>query len=164
MAVEFPNTTFAVQTSMCPTYMKVFPQILLLLLLAAHSNISSAQDAPIQDKTTVRWEPDTLYFGDINEGMILLDSFRVTNTGEFPYVIRSVKASCDCTVLRYPKEPLAPGQSATIRVEFDSAGKAGDALPGIVVYDNSRPNMRHILYLQGHIIPRKKPKNPLDGF
>lgn len=115
------------------------------------------------EKTTVRWEPDTLFFDDIHEGYILLDSFKVTNTGEHPYVIREVKTSCDCTVLRYPKNPLMPGQSATIRVEFDSGGKAGFALPGIVIYDNSRPNARSILYLNGYIRSSKIPKNSSGG-
>lgn len=143
--------------------MKLPLRLCFLMLLFADSNALLAQNTVIQDRTTVNWEPDTLFFGEINEGHILLDSFRVTNTGDQPYTIRNVKASCDCTVFRFPKEPLPPGQTATIRVEFDSAGKAGDALPGIVVYDNSRPNMRNILYLSGYIIPRKKPKNPLGG-
>lgn len=143
--------------------MKILVAFGLLLFCTFNGGILTAQDTGLQEKTTVQWEPDTLFFGEINEGFILLDSFKVTNTGEHPYIIRSVKTSCDCTVLRLPKEPLMPGQTAAIRVEFDSAGKAGDALPGIVVYDNSRPNMRHILYLSGYIIPRKKPKNPLGG-
>lgn len=143
--------------------MELFLRLCAVLLLISAGNYVSAQNAGLTEKTTVHWEPDTLFFGEINEGFILLDSFHVTNTGDYPYVIRNVKASCDCTVLRFPKEPLPPGKTATIRVEFDSAGKAGDALPGIVVYDNSRPNMRHILYLSGHIIPRKKPNNPLGG-
>jgi hypothetical protein len=143
--------------------MKMLLRLGFLLLLLGGSGSLAAQSTGLQDKTTVQWEPDTLLFGEIHEGTILLDSFKVTNTGEYPYVIKSVKASCDCTVLRYPKEPLQPGQTATIRVEFDSAGKAGDALPGIIVYDNSRPNMRTIIYLSGYIIPRKKPNNPLKG-
>lgn len=115
------------------------------------------------ERTTVVWRPDTLFFGDIYEGAILLDSFKVTNTGANPYVIKNVRASCDCTVLRFPSRPIMPGETAAIRVEFDSAGKAGHAQPGIVVYDNSMPNSRNILYLDGNVIPRKKPKNPIEG-
>lgn len=144
--------------------MTTFVRFCFLLLLLHGNSLISAQSTGLQEKTTVQWEPDTLFFGEIDEGMILLDSFKVINTGDQPYIIRSVKASCDCTVLRFPKEPLLPGDTATIRVEFDSAGKAGDALPGIVVYDNSRPNARNIIYLSGYIIPRKKPKNPLEGY
>lgn len=143
--------------------MTMLVRLCVLLLLPAVAGNLSAQTTAALEKTTVQWAPDTLFFEEINEGHILMDSFLVTNTGDHPYVIRSVKASCDCTVLRFPKDPIPPGKSAAIRVEFDSAGKAGPAQPGIVVYDNSRPNSRSILYLSGYIVPRKKPKNPLGG-
>jgi hypothetical protein len=140
--------------------MKIFVQNILTLLLSLFFNNLSAQAI---GKTTVDWMPDTLYFENIDEGYILLDSFQVTNTGESPYLIREVKTSCDCTVIKYPKEPLLPGETAAIRIEFDTAGKAGLAQPGFVIYDNSRPNSRSIIYLSGYIIPRKKPKDPLGG-
>ncbi|MBK7938794.1 MAG: DUF1573 domain-containing protein [Lewinellaceae bacterium] len=115
------------------------------------------------ERTTVIWQPDTLFFGEVYEGAILLDSFQVTNTGTNPYMIKSVKTSCDCTVLRFPTYSIMPGETAAIRVEFDSAGKAGHAQPGIVVYDNSQPNSRNILYIDGNVMPRKKPRNSLEG-
>lgn len=113
--------------------------------------------------TTVRWNRDTSYFEVLEEGRIWIDSFRVTNTGHEPYIIKEVKTSCDCTVLRYPTFPVMPGETATLRIEFDSRGKYGHAMPGIIVYDNSSPNARNLLYLKGEVIPRKKPKDPLEG-
>lgn len=115
-------------------------------------------ESAAQERTTVDWTPDTLFFGDVYAGAIVLDSFSVTNTGEHPYLIREVKASCDCTAYKYPKEPVMPGETAIIRVEFDSAGKAGITRPGIVIYDNSIPNSRSILYLEGFVISKKKPQ------
>lgn len=112
-----------------------------------------------QEYATVSWNRDTLEYGVIEEGTILIDSFMVTNTGKVPYLISNVRSSCDCTVLRYPKTPVQPGKSASVRIEFDSHGKAGLTQPGIVVYDNSTPNLRSILYLNGKVVPRKKPKN-----
>ena len=108
--------------------------------------------------TTVSWDRDTLPFGRIEEGAILLDSFVVTNTGSSPYIITGAKSNCDCTVLRYPNFPVMPGDSATVRVEFDSSNKAGHARPGIILYDNSRPNRRNILYLEGYVAPQKNVK------
>ncbi|MEY3194550.1 MAG: hypothetical protein RIQ78_647, partial [Bacteroidota bacterium] len=110
------------------------------------------------EPTTVRWTRDTLSFGSIEEGFILMDSFTVINTGNAPYTIESTKSSCSCTVLRYPTFPVMPGDTATIRVEFDSMNKAGHAQPGIILFDNSRPNKRNILYLDGTIEPRKTVK------
>jgi hypothetical protein len=116
-----------------------------------------------KERTTVRWERDIATFGEVEEGTIVLDSFVVVNTGATPYVIRDVKASCDCTVLRRPAFPVMPGETATIRVEFDSRSKAGPTRPGIIIYDNSMPNQRNILYLEGKVNPRVKLKDPLEN-
>ncbi len=110
------------------------------------------------EPTTVRWDRDTLPYGQIEEGFILLDSFMVTNTGTAPYIIQRTKCSCDCTVLHYPEFPVMPGDSAMIRIEFDSVNKVGRAIPGIILYDNSRPNRRNILYLDGFVAPKKAVK------
>ncbi len=114
-------------------------------------------------RTTVEWNQDTIRYGQIEDGTIVLDSFRVTNTGVYPYIIKDVKTSCDCTVLQFPKYPVMPGESATVRVEFDSQGKLGHTTPGMVIYDNSSPNTRNIFYLDGIILPRVKKKNLIDN-
>jgi len=117
-------------------------------------------DTPESDtRTTVRFAKDTLQLGKVTEGEVILDSFLVTNTGSKPYLIKEVKATCDCTVLRHPTRELMPGERAAIRVEFDSRGKIGHTTPGVVIYDNSRPNGRQIVYLNAEIVPRVKPKN-----
>ena len=133
--------------------------LIVAALFAPGKNLAQTDNYLPVNLTTVSWKPDTLQFGIIEEGTILLDSFVLTNTGVLPYEIRGAKASCDCTVLRYPKKPIPPGQSASIRIEFDSQGKAGLTQPGIIIYDNSSPNLRSILYLNGRVMPRRKPRN-----
>ncbi|MBL7808732.1 MAG: DUF1573 domain-containing protein [Saprospiraceae bacterium] len=116
-----------------------------------------------EDRTTVRFKQDTLQLGKVEEGDIIIDSFLVTNTGSKPYLIQNTKASCDCTVLRRPTFPLMPGETAAIRVEFDSRGKMGLSTPGIVIYDNTRPNGRQIVYLRADVMPRVKPKDGMGN-
>ena len=106
------------------------------------------------EPTTVRFLRDTIPFGRIEEGTILMDSFVVFNTGAAPYVIHSSKGGCDCTTLSFPKFPVMPGDSASIRIEFDSVNKAGNVTPGVILYDNSRPNRRNILYMEGEVQPK----------
>ncbi len=115
------------------------------------------------DRTTVRWAVDTIQIGQVGEGEAIIDSFLVTNTGARPYVIKDVKTTCDCTVLRRPKYPLMPGETAAIRIEFDTRGKIGRSTPGVIVYDNTRPNGRHIVYLNAEIVPRVKPKDNMGN-
>lgn len=115
------------------------------------------------DRTTVRWARDTIQLGQVGESDVIIDSFQVTNTGARPYIIKDVKATCDCTVLRRPSYPVMPGETASIRVEFDPRGKAGRTTPGVVVYDNTRPNGRHIVYLNAEVVPRVKPKDSMGN-
>lgn len=116
-----------------------------------------------EDRTTVRWAQDTIYLGKVEEGSVIIDSFMVTNTGSRAYRIKEVKVSCDCTVLRRPTYPLMPGETAAIRVEFDTRGKIGQSTPGVIVHDNTRPNGRHIVYLSAEVIPRVKPKDSMGN-
>lgn len=116
-----------------------------------------------QRHTSVEWDRDTLPFTDVPEGTPIIDSFQVTNTGREPYQIYATKTTCDCTVIKAPEYPVMPGETAVLRVEFDTSDKLGTATPAIIVYDNSWPNKRSILYLNGNITVRKKPRrNPWD--
>lgn len=115
------------------------------------------QDAGTIPVTSVVWDRDTLFFGDLEEGTELLDSFSLTNTGQAPYVISDTKTTCDCTVLHAPSYPVMPGESAVIRLKFNSGGKLGVSQPALLIYDNSSPNKRSILFLKGNITARKKP-------
>jgi len=114
------------------------------------------QDPKQVHPTSVRWDRDTLFFGDLEEGASLIDSFRVTNTGNTPYLISGTKAICDCIVHQVPEYLIMPGETAVLRLEFDSSGKLGPVNPAVIVYDNSFPNKRSILYLKGNITARKK--------
>lgn len=105
--------------------------------------------------TTVEWDRDSIFFGQVESGFIVFDSFTVKNTGKAPYIISDIKTACNCVVVARPEYPVMPGESAVIRIKFDSIGRAGSMVAGIVVYDNSRPNLRSIMYLCGEVLPRK---------
>ena len=49
-------------------------------------------------------------------------SFTFTNTGTRPLVIQKVKTQCGCTVARYSRRPIAPGERGEVRAVF-RAGK-----------------------------------------
>lgn len=63
-------------------------------------------------------------FGTINEGDIVETTFSFTNTGTRDLLILNARGSCGCTVPDYPKNtPIAPGESADVKVKFDSNNK-----------------------------------------
>jgi hypothetical protein len=113
-------------------------------------------DPALLPRTSVTWDRDTILFGVMEEGSVLLDSFTVHNTGSAPYIVHDIRTACDCTLLQKPEFPVMPGESLTLRVEFKSKGKAGETEAGMVLFDNSSPNARNILYLIGTITPRRR--------
>jgi hypothetical protein len=112
-------------------------------------------------RTLTKWSRDTLYFGTIEEGTVYIDSVEVTNVGNRPYSITNFQTACDCTVLKAPTKPLLPGETAIVRVEFNSISKSGKIKTGIVLQDNSLPNARQIIYLKGEVTaPKTAKKRP----
>lgn len=92
---------------------------------------------------------DTLVndLGTIMAGEQLVAWFDYTNEGAVPLVIQDIRAGCGCTVPRWDNEPLAPGESGSIRVVFNSSGKSGAQNIRITVQTNAG-NAREQLYLK----------------
>lgn len=57
------------------------------------------------------------------EGNLLEHDFIIVNKGKAPLVITGYKVACTCTKVYLPKEPILPGQSVSIKIIFDTAGK-----------------------------------------
>ena len=71
--------------------------------------------------TTIRFERDTLQSGTIRYGEKRKVTFRFTNTGQTPLLLRDVRPSCGCTGAEWEKRPVAPGETGEInhlRPEF----------------------------------------------
>ena len=69
----------------------------------------------------------TMDFKDlvVDYGVIEMNSdpyraFDFTNNGDAPLIIKFAKGSCGCTVPEYPKDPILPGDSAQIKVRYDT--------------------------------------------
>jgi hypothetical protein len=91
--------------------------------------------------------------GKMTEGDTLRHQFKFTNTGKGPLTISSAVASCGCTVPSYPKEPVAPGQTGTIDVLFNSKNKTGMNTKTITVYANTKPDMNTLTF-KVEVLPR----------
>jgi hypothetical protein len=89
--------------------------------------------------TTISFERTAHDFGRIESGPKYKTTFKFTNTGAADLLISNAKASCGCTVPSYSTEPIKPGQSGEINVEFDSKGREGQQLKLITVTTNTDP-------------------------
>lgn len=87
------------------------------------TNPSTEAEVPAGPTTTIEFENSTYDFGTIDEGEKVQYAYKFKNTGAEPLVISNAKGSCGCTVPNWPREPIAPGGTGEIMVEFDSKGK-----------------------------------------
>lgn len=63
-------------------------------------------------------------FGQFSkEDPIVNCSFGFTNTGTAPLIIHQAFASCGCTVPKFTKEPIKPGEKGKIEITYDGTGK-----------------------------------------
>jgi hypothetical protein len=83
-------------------------------------------------------------FGKIIEGETVSYDFNFTNTGKSDLIIAEVTSSCGCTVPSYPKTPIRPGESGTLKVAFNSNGRRGFQSKSVVVAANTQPNVTMI--------------------
>ncbi len=94
-------------------------------------------------------------FGTIEEGTIAKHDFEFTNTGEAPLVITNAQGSCGCTVPEWPREPIAPGETGKIHVEFNSTNRTGNQTKQVTLTANTIPNKK-ILRISAQVNPKDK--------
>ncbi|MCU0428617.1 MAG: DUF1573 domain-containing protein [Cytophagaceae bacterium] len=85
-------------------------------------------------------------FGTINEGEKAIHVFKFKNTGSNPLVISDARPGCGCTVPTFTKDPVAPGETGEIKVEFDSNGKSGQSTKKVTVISNTEPGSNEISF------------------
>ena len=76
-------------------------------------------------------------FGDITQGDRVEHVFEFENTGNEPLILSDVRTTCGCTAPEWPREPVAPGAKANLKVVFNSTGKYGVQNKVITVISNS---------------------------
>lgn len=107
-----------------------------------------------QDTTTVQIIDSLYNFGTATEGEKITYNFRFKNTGKKPLIITNTTASCGCTVPEKPEKPIFPGETAFIKVVFNSKGKVGHNEKTITVTSNANPAFPPLL-LKGEVIAAK---------
>jgi hypothetical protein len=59
-------------------------------------------------------------YGNIYKGDNGVCTFEFKNTGKADLLLTNASSSCGCTVPSWPKEPIAPGQTSSIQVSYNT--------------------------------------------
>ncbi|TAJ11015.1 DUF1573 domain-containing protein [Marinilabiliaceae bacterium JC017] len=113
----------------------------------AYSNFSlSASEIKV---TKVEFGAVDLDFGVLERGVPRIGTFPFENTGDYPLVIYDVQASCGCTDVDWPRQPVNPGDSGEIEVSYD-AKFPGRFVKSAKVYCNSVDGFE-VLRIRGEV-------------
>ena len=95
-------------------------------------------------------EPSIVNMGEVLFQQPKEATFLLRNTAKEPMTITAVQASCGCTQMEWPQEPIAAGDTATIKVVFD-AQLLGSFQKEIEVW-TSNSEAPVVLTLQGRVV------------
>ena len=108
--------------------MKYFKNLKITFICTLIFSIVQIANCQI-DNTYVKSNPNapeitftkTLHnFGSVKKNASAKIDFEFKNTGKSPLILKSVTPSCDCTTPDWPKEPIMPGKTETIKVVYDT--------------------------------------------
>lgn len=107
---------------------------------------------PAISRADARWVETTHDFGAFDEELgTVYCTFALVNDGPEPIAILSARANCGCTRPEYSTDPVAPGDTALLRVGFDPKGRPGRFQKQITV-DCSAAPVRTRLTIRGTVI------------
>lgn len=113
------------------------------------------QSAPAEfviekSKAVMTFESLSVDFGTIANDSDPVRYAKFTNTGTDPLVIKNARGSCGCTVPTWPKEAIAPGQSSTMEIRYDTK-RTGRISKTVTVSTNE--GVDHQLQVIGEVMP-----------
>jgi hypothetical protein len=97
-------------------------KITLLIAFLVTASFLFAQDAAkAENPNPVEWNEKTHDFGNLELRKPATATFTFKNISDAPVVITNVRSSCGCTVAKYTKEPVKPGEEGEVSATYNSA-------------------------------------------
>ncbi|MEM1326852.1 MAG: DUF1573 domain-containing protein [Bacteroidota bacterium] len=114
-------------------------------------------NAPIDSVNVakMKFEETDYEFGIVEAGAVITHEFAFTNTGKVPLLINDVRSTCGCTIPEWPEELIAPGESSSIQVRFNTTNMRNQQKKPVTITANTYP-AKTKLYLTGIVIDPKE--------
>lgn len=140
---------------------KVLFSMLMMFVAAVATNSVMAQEVA-QDGAMIEFEKEVHDYGTIKNGADGTCTFDFKNTGNQPLIISNAKGSCGCTVPSWPKEPINPGQTATITVKYDTK-RTGAINKSVTITSNAVNEPTKVLRIKGNVLPKPTGSAPVNN-
>lgn len=133
---------------------------------------NAAEQKPAADNPNapeITFETELIDYGTIKQGEEGTRIFKFKNTGKDPLVISNARGSCGCTVPTWPKEPIMKGQTAELKVHYDTK-RVGAFTKTVTLESNAKSNPK-VVTIKGTVeadetadqtMPVKKAAGPME--
>ncbi len=128
---------------------KAFFIFALLLGVSAVSFAQGNSNAAKSKLAAFQWDKVEYDFKDITQNVPATATFKFKNTGSVPLVISNAVGSCGCTVPTWPRDPIAPGETAEIKAVYNAANP-GPFNKAVTVYANVE-NGNSVVTIKGSV-------------
>ncbi len=124
--------------------------IITTIILIAILRLSAQEATP-----KIVFEETVFNFDTIVQNGNAEHVFRFANEGDAPLLVTSAFSSCGCVVPEWPKEPLSPKASGSIKVKYNTS-KTGHFIKAIVVKTNDAESPTTVLRINGTVVEPPK--------
>lgn len=119
-------------------------------VMAQQSKTSTPNNNAVGTQAEITFDKLEHDYGDVPRNGNGETTFTYKNTGKIPLILSNVRSSCGCTVPAWSKEPLMPGQTASIRVKYNTANPG--PINKTVTVESNASNNRVILRIKGKVL------------
>jgi len=131
--------------------------ILLLVFFNLHAQTEVTTNTKNSSKAEIIFETLIHDYGTVTVDASGLYNFKFKNTGTEPLILSNVITTCGCTVPDWPKEPILPGKSGVIQINYTRMTTPGVINKQVKVISNAK-NGDIILSIKGYILSKKEEK------
>lgn len=123
--------------------------VLFIGFVAAGAVLSKEVSAQAGPKMT--FETTVVDYGEVEYGGPRERVWKFKNSGKEPLIITSAQGSCGCTVPSYPKEPIMPGATGEIKINYDT-NRPGDFNKLVTIMTNEpEGENQHVITVKGKV-------------
>ena len=122
---------------------------------AQDPNKVAAEPAANPNAPEISFVTEVIDYGTIEHNADGNREFKFKNTGKEPLIITNCQGSCGCTVPTWPKEPIKPGASSSIKVHY-ATDRIGQFEKTVTVTSNAKTASK-VIKIKGVVKPDPTP-------
>ena len=124
------------------------------LFVLAFTLLSISLFGQIEKGAKIQFNKETHDYGTIPYNGDPYCTFEFKNTGNEALLITEARGSCGCTVPEWPKEPIAPGATGSIKVTYDTK-RVGSFQKSVTITSNAINDPTKVINIKGEVLPQE---------